>query len=353
MTAANISRPFGAGSQQPHSAQAAAVGDVSAEALRQLISTRDEIAVVDARETFVHARDGHILLSVSLPLSQLELKSAALLPRRTVRIVVYDSGTGNLAARAAQRLVELGYRNVSVLNGGTAAWKAAGYSLFTGVNVVGKAFGEFVEHVQGTPHLSVQDVKARLDAGDNVVVIDSRTEPEFRNFSIPGAINTPGAEIVYRFYQAVPDPETLVVVNCAGRTRSIIGAQALINAGVPNKVVALENGTMDWLIAGFTLDSQKSNLPGEAERRCAGARQGVRGEAHRGICHPLDRPNDAGGIPFRQRQGTALAICARCAQPRRIRGRACSRIELGAGRPARPAKRRVGRHAQRPHRAGR
>jgi len=40
-------------------------------------------------------------------------------------------------------------------------------------------------------------------------------------------------------------------VNCAGRTRSIIGAQSLINAGIPNKVVALKNGTMGWHLAGL------------------------------------------------------------------------------------------------------
>jgi rhodanese-related sulfurtransferase len=41
------------------------------------------------------------------------------------------------------------------------------------------------------------------------------------------------------------------VVNCAGRTRSIIGAQSLINAGLPNKVIALKNGTMGWHLAGL------------------------------------------------------------------------------------------------------
>ena len=42
-----------------------------------------------------------------------------------------------------------------------------------------------------------------------------------------------------------------MVVNCAGRTRSIIGAQSLINAGLPNKVMALKNGTMGWHLAGL------------------------------------------------------------------------------------------------------
>ena len=84
-----------------------------------------------------------------------------------------------------------------------------------------------------------------------MVILDSRPLPEFTNMSIPGGIDCPGAELVYRVKDFAPDPSTLVVVNCAGRTRSIIGAQSLINAGLPNKVMALKNGTMGWHLAGL------------------------------------------------------------------------------------------------------
>jgi rhodanese-related sulfurtransferase len=233
---------------------------INVGSLRAALADGAELALIDVRDNFVHARDGHILLSVSAPLNDLEIRMAGLVPRRQTRVVVYDGGDGALAREAAKRLTGFGYSDVSILEGGTQAWRAAGYEPFTGVHVIGKAFGEFVEHQYGTPHVSVRDLKARLDAGENVVVLDSRPEPEFRNFSIPGAIDLPGAELVYRFHAAVPDPSTLVVVNCAGRTRSIIGAQALINAGVPNKVVSLANGTMDWLIEGLALDSGNANL---------------------------------------------------------------------------------------------
>ncbi|CAO3359054.1 rhodanese-like domain-containing protein [Azospirillum melinis] len=233
---------------------------LTAQNLRDRLAGDSELAVIDVREGGRHAADGHILRSTSLPLSRLELEVATRIPRRGTEIVVYDEGDGHLAGRAARRLTELGYTRVVLLDGGVQGWTEAGYETFTGNNVIGKAFGEFVEVTYGTPHLSARDVKARLDAGENIVVLDSRPEPEFVNFSIPGAIDLPGAELVYRFAAAVPDPDTLVVVNCAGRTRSIIGAQALINAGVPNRVVSLANGTMDWLLDGFALQSGKPNL---------------------------------------------------------------------------------------------
>jgi len=230
---------------------------LSVEALDRVLSGNDEHALLDAREEGVRARDGHIILSVPLPLSRIELRVATLVPRLDTRIVLYDDGAGRTAERAAKRLRQLGYSDISILDGGVAAWKAAGHEVYTGTNVLSKAFGEFVEHAYGTPHVSAKELKQRLDSGEDVVVLDGRTLQEFENFSIPGAHAVPNAELPYRVHGLVKSPETLVVVNCAGRTRSIIGAQALINAGLPNKVVALENGTMAWLFEGYALDHGK------------------------------------------------------------------------------------------------
>ncbi|MFO1079756.1 MAG: rhodanese-like domain-containing protein [Reyranellaceae bacterium] len=229
--------------------------------LLALIAAREELAVLDVRELRVHIEQGHILLSAPLPLSQLELRVASFLPRHDVRIVVYDGGTEGLAERASDRLRTLGWPNVSVLDGGMAAWAAAGQEVYTGVHVLSKAFGEFVEHTYDTPRLSARDLKAKQEAGEDLVVLDGRTLEEFESFSIPGAWACPNAELPYRVHGLVRSPETLVVVNCAGRTRSIIGAQALRNAGLANKVVALENGTMAWLFEGFTLNKGTVRLP--------------------------------------------------------------------------------------------
>ena len=120
------------------------------------------------------------------------------------------------------------------------------------MNVPSKAFGEFVEHTYDTPRIPAAELAALLDSDDPPVVLDSRPVREYQRMSIPTGVDCPGAELVHRVRTAAPDPDALVVVNCAGRTRSIIGAQSLINAGVPNRVVALENGTMGWELAGLT-----------------------------------------------------------------------------------------------------
>ncbi|MGH6918713.1 MAG: rhodanese-like domain-containing protein, partial [Geminicoccaceae bacterium] len=83
----------------------------------------------------------------------------------------------------------------------------------------------------------------------------------YRHMSIPGGIDVPGAELVHRVRDLAPDPDTLVVVNCAGRTRSIIGAQSLLNAGIANRVAALANGTMGWTLAGHELEQDQARVP--------------------------------------------------------------------------------------------
>ena len=215
-------------------------------------------AFLDVREEGEFSTQGHPLFATPLPLSRLEPRALALLPDPHTRIVLMDSGDDAVdpqwagrANRAAAVLSRLGYTDLAVMKGGLKAWRAAGYEVFTGVNVPSKAFGEIVEHANDTPRIEASDLQKLLDAGTDLVILDSRPLPEFTNMSIPGGVDCPGAELVYRVKDLAPRPETLVVVNCAGRTRSIIGAQSLINAGLPNKVIALKNGTMGWHLAGL------------------------------------------------------------------------------------------------------
>jgi len=221
--------------------------------VRAMLRDGAEMALIDVREEGVFSEEGHPFFANSVPLSRLELMIRELVPRKAARIVVHDGGDEGLADRAAAKLALMGYRALAIMAGGARAWAAAGFELFAGINVPSKAFGELVEHRCKTPHIAASELKRRLDAGDEVLIVDSRPIGEFRNMSIPGAFDCPGAELVYRVPDRLRSPDSLVVVNCAGRTRSIIGAQSLRNAGLANPVMALENGTMGWELAGLEL----------------------------------------------------------------------------------------------------
>ena len=189
-----------------------------------------------------------------LPYSRFELGLPALVPNQAVRLVLCDDADG-VAERAAKRAQELGYRNISILQGGAPAWGKAGYTLYAGVNVPSKTFGELVEERRHTPHITPQQLQAMRTAGENMVIVDGRTYAEFNRMNIPDGISCPNGELALRIREIAPDPKTKIVVNCAGRTRSIIGAQTLIDFGVPNPVVALENGTQGWFLAGLKVEN--------------------------------------------------------------------------------------------------
>jgi len=222
------------------------------EDVREALLAKREIALLDVREEDPHAQS-HPLFAANLSLSKIELEAYTRLPRRTVPIVLLDAGEG-FAERAAEKLTALGYTNVALLDGGLDGWIRAGGEVFRDVNVPSKAFGEFVEAQRHTPSLSAEAVDALLANGDDVVVLDARRFDEYQTMNIPGSVSVPGGELVLRARALAPDPKTRVIVNCAGRTRSIIGTQSLVNAGLPNPVAALRNGTIGWTLAGQTLE---------------------------------------------------------------------------------------------------
>lgn len=224
--------------------------------VRNKLLNKEEIAFLDVREEDPHAQE-HPLFAANVPLSRIEIDAYAKLPRKNVPIITLDDGEGD-ATLAAQRLIALGYTDVSVFEGGVQGWKAAGGELFRDVNVPSKSFGELVESKRHTPSLSAQEVKKLLDDQEDVVVVDVRRFDEYNTMSIPSGISVPGAELVLRVPELAPNPKTKIIVNCAGRTRSIIGTQSLINAGIPNEVNALRNGTIGWTLAGQELDKGQS-----------------------------------------------------------------------------------------------
>src|SRR3954447_13098059 len=219
----------------------ASANSVDVAILRGWLGDGGEIAFLDVCEEGQHGA-GHPLLAVNLPYSRLEIDVGRLVPRRSCRVVLIDDGDG-VADRATRRLAGSGYSALHVLQGGVAAWEGAGYPLFPSTNVPSKAFAEIVEHELGTPAITAEELDRRRRAGEKLVVLDSRPLDEYARFHVPGALPCPGAELALRVADLVPEPDALIVVSCAGRTRGIIGAQSLLTAGIPNPVMSLEGGT--------------------------------------------------------------------------------------------------------------
>lgn len=267
---AEISQPAAAAS----STLASALPAISAATLHQWLQDGRELALLDIREHGQYG-EGHPFFAVHAGYSRLEPEVARLVPRRATRTVLFDDGEHGdaLAQLAARRLAALGYDDVSVLAGGAPAWARAGHTLFKGVNLPSKTFGEIAEHAFEVPHIGALELAERQRKGEPLVLLDGRTLEEHRKMTLPGAIPVPNGELALRWRTLVADATTPIVVHCAGRTRSIVGAQILRDLGVPNPVIALENGTQGWALAGLELERGSARAlpppPDAAQRQAA------------------------------------------------------------------------------------
>lgn len=236
---------------------------ISIETFRGWLADGEELAVLDIRDPSIVGYASP-LFATNLPTERVLSEIDRFIPRNVVRTVLVDSGEGS-AERLTEELKAAGRPNVFALAGGIPAWIASGADLPT-FDVPGVDFSVAIKNEKNTPVTSVEELKALRDADEDVIVIDTRTVPEFIRDHVPGAVSVPGAELVLRFKDVVPSESTKVIVSCAGLPRAILGAQTLIDAKVPNPVSYLHDGTKAWAQAGWQLQTGKTRTYGDATK---------------------------------------------------------------------------------------
>ena len=231
---------------------------INAETLKSWLSDKDEIAFIDVREIGQHTK-GHPFFSISIPYSLFELNLEILIPNKKTKMILLDQNDG-ISILAYKAATLIGYSNIFILEEGVNGWINSGYKLFDGINVPSKSFGELIEKHFHTPSITAKELNEKQKNNENCIVIDGRPFDEYQNMSIPNSICCPNGELAYSVSSHVKDINTEIIINCAGRTRSIIGAQTLIDLGISNKVKALENGTQGWFLSDLCLDHNKNDF---------------------------------------------------------------------------------------------
>jgi rhodanese-related sulfurtransferase len=235
---------------------------ISRDTFRNWLADGEELAVFDIRDPAVVGYASP-LFATNLPAEFLEREIGRFVPRTVVRTVLADGGDG-AAVLLAEKLRKAGWANVFALEGGIPAWTAGAEASLPTFDTPGVDFSLAVRDEKNTPVISAEELKRLRDAGEDIVVIDTRTVAEFNRDHVPGAISVPGAELLLRFKDVVPSEQTKVVVSCAGLPRAILGAQTLIDAKVPNQVAYLHDGTKAWIGAGLELETGRTRVYGEA-----------------------------------------------------------------------------------------
>lgn len=231
---------------------------VEAKTVKNWISDDQELALIDVRETAQHTA-GHPLFSISIPFSEFEINVEKLVPNKKVRLVLFDNNNG-VSEIIYKQAKNLKFINIFILKDGVEGWIKSKFRLFDGINVPSKSFGELIVEKFNTPYITASQLSKKQKENKDIVILDGRPFDEYNKMSIPGSICCPNAEIPYRISELIKSSDTEIIINCAGRTRSIIGTQTLIDFGIKNKVYALENGTQGWFLNNFKLDHGKTKF---------------------------------------------------------------------------------------------
>jgi rhodanese-related sulfurtransferase len=226
---------------------------ISCREVAELMTSDRSFAVFDVRERGEY-NECQIPGTTSLPRSQIEFRIQSLVPDLKIPLIVYDAEDGR-APLVAKTLNDLGYSEVSILDGGLTAWRNERRPTVGGVNVPSKAFGEKVHHERNIPDVTPEELKALRESGADLLILDVRTPEEYGRFCIPGGVSVPGGDLILWADELKQKRDATVVINCAGRTRSIVGTAALRRLGLTN-VRALKNGTMGWVLAGLELETK-------------------------------------------------------------------------------------------------
>jgi rhodanese-related sulfurtransferase len=102
---------------------------------------------------------------------------------------------------------------------------------------------------------NVEQVKARLDKGEKLLLVDVREESEYAKDHLPGAIHLGKGVIERDIEQKIPDTGAAIILYCGGGFRSALAADNLQKMGYTN-VISLDGGIRDWRGRGYPLTKE-------------------------------------------------------------------------------------------------
>jgi rhodanese-related sulfurtransferase len=97
-----------------------------------------------------------------------------------------------------------------------------------------------------------RDIKKRLDAGEKMILVDTREDAEWARGHIPNAIHLGRGVIERDIEKTIPDKNAPLVLYCGGGFRSALAADNLQKMGYKN-VISMDGGWRGWTESGFPI----------------------------------------------------------------------------------------------------
>lgn len=109
-----------------------------------------------------------------------------------------------------------------------------------------------------TKQVTIQELKAAVDAKEDIVILDVREPNEFAVAHIPEAVNIPRGLLEFSIWSVVPDREARIFVYCKTGARAALATKQINDLGYKN-AVAVDTGGSAWLRAGYPIQTSISD----------------------------------------------------------------------------------------------
>jgi rhodanese-related sulfurtransferase len=201
--------------------------------LRQMLQRGEDFALINVMSR-LECMDHGIPGSLCVADEEFPGKALKLFPDKNRPLVFYDESIhGAGSQKAAAIAMQKGYKRVSVLRGGTAAWKEAGFETDSQVRI---------------PRVPVESIKPErlaqwLSEKRDLLILDIRGEARFREGHLPGAVNIPLHRLHER-YPEIPWNRRILVVDDRG-LRSFLACSYLVRKDIVD-VKRLFGGMERW-----------------------------------------------------------------------------------------------------------
>jgi molybdopterin/thiamine biosynthesis adenylyltransferase/rhodanese-related sulfurtransferase len=117
-----------------------------------------------------------------------------------------------------------------------------------------KTYADLLKDVKGAiRQVSLDDLHARIEAGEEITLVDVREKDEWRQGHIPGAVHLPRGFLEMQAEKRLTDKKATLVTYCAGGIRSAFAAKILTELGF-EKVESANPGFNDWKDKGYPTD---------------------------------------------------------------------------------------------------
>jgi len=125
---------------------------------------------------------------------------------------------------------------------------------FSAFCLAGQTAKDFVKEAKKTvKEISVADAKAAIDSGKVAVILDCRTEKEFKKGHLPKAINVPRGLLEFKITKKIPNKSSYIICYCKSGGRSCLSSCTLEEMGYTN-IVSMAGGWKAWVKAGYPIE---------------------------------------------------------------------------------------------------